>query len=111
MGQLNSGQLDQRVVLLTPGPPVPDGRGGQKPSTLPDTETRLWAKVRPLSGRELLELGQTTNPTAYEVTIRKHPGVAVGQKVRWKGDTYNVHRLVTDTANEFHRLTCFSSGK
>lgn len=110
MGQLNSGQLDQRITLLTPGPPVPDGRGGQKPGTLPDTETRLWAKVRPLSGRELLELGQTNNPTAYEITLRHHP-VAVGQKVRWKSDTYNVQRVVSDTSNEFHKLTCFSSGK
>lgn len=111
MGILNAGSLNQRVVLLTPGAPVSDGRGGQKPSLLPDTETRLWAKVRPLSGRELLELGQTTNPAAYEITIRKHAGVAVGQKVRWRADSYNVQRLVTDTSNEYHVLTCLNSGK
>lgn len=111
MGKLNSGDLNQRITLLTPGPPVSDGRGGQRPSALPDAETKLWAKVRPLSGRELLELGQTTNPAAYEITLRKHSGVAVGQKVRWRADTYNVQRLVTDTTNEYHILTCFSSGK
>jgi len=110
MGRLNSGDLDQRITLLTPGKAVSDGRGGQKPSTQADTETKLWAKVRPLSGRELLELGQTNNPTAYEITIRHHP-VAVGQKVRWKADTFNIQRVQSDTSNEFHKLTCFSSGK
>jgi SPP1 family predicted phage head-tail adaptor len=111
MGALNSGDLDQRVTLLTPGPAVPDGRGGQKPSTQPDAETPLWAKVRPLSGRELLSLGQTNNPTAYEITIRYRKQVQVGQKVRWLGDSFNIQRVVTDTRHEFHRLTCFNSGK
>jgi SPP1 family predicted phage head-tail adaptor len=110
MGKLNSGQLQERVVLLTAGASVSDGRGGFLPSA-PDTETTVWARVRPLSTSEKLQLGQVLNANAYEVTIRKINAVSAKQRVLWKGQTLNVQAVTEDENREFQLLICLNSGQ
>ena len=110
MGKLGAGDLSDRVTLLTAGPSASDGRGGNVASGV-ETEVSVWAHVRALSGRELLTMGQTNNPAAYEVTTRFRQGVGVGQRLRWQGAAYNIQRAVADPRHEFLTLTCFNGGK
>jgi SPP1 family predicted phage head-tail adaptor len=111
MGRIAAGELTQRVTLLTPGEPIPDGRG-YKPG--PETEATYWAKVEPISGKEVLSLGQTLNTSAYRITLRDQPTIArtPKQRVRWNGETLNVQRVVNDLQQkEYVVLTCFNNGK
>jgi SPP1 family predicted phage head-tail adaptor len=112
MGKLNSGDLSERVTLLTPSTSEPDGRGGYL-SAGPDAETSLWASVREISGKELLQYGQTLNNRGIEVTLRKDakPTPTTGQWLTWNGESFNIHRVVADSRKEFTTLTCFNSGR
>jgi SPP1 family predicted phage head-tail adaptor len=113
MGRIHAGELTQRVTLITPGVPVEDeGLGGYTPG--PPVEATYWAKVEPISGGELLTLGQVANYAAYRITLRDQPTISrtAKQRVRWKGETLNVQRVVNDLQqNEYVILTCFNSGK
>jgi SPP1 family predicted phage head-tail adaptor len=110
MGRLNAGQLNQRIVLLTPGAAVKDAGGyGFIPGAA--TETPIWARVRPLSGRETLSLGQVLNAALYEVTIRYRPDARANQRLTWQGKTLNVQAVAPDEHNEYQLLTCTDGGQ
>lgn len=110
MGRIAAGQLRERVTLLTTAGAASDGRGGYTPSG-PDVSTTVWARVRPLSAREKLQLGQVVNSAAYEITIRKLDAAAAKKRVLWKGETLNVQAVVADEDREYQRLTCFNGGQ
>lgn len=110
MGRIASGQLQERVTLLTPGPSIPEGNGyGNRPG--PETATPLWARVRPLRGSERLNLGLVANEAAFEVTLRRRAGVSAKCRVTWQGVTYNVQAISAGESREYLLLTCFTSGK
>ena len=113
MGRIAAGELTQRITLITPGPPVLETeRGGSRPG--PVVEQSFWAKVEPLSGGELLSLGQVANYSAWRITLRSQPFIerTAKQRVRWNGETLNVQRVVNDyQQKEYVILTCFNSGK
>lgn len=111
MGRIEAGKLRERVTLLTTAAPAPVADGYGYAATGPDTEQPLWARVRPLRVGEVLQLGQVANTQAYEITIRRRPGVAPTQRVRWKELTLNVQGVTPDETNEYLLLTCFTSGK
>lgn len=113
MGRIASGELTQRITLITPGKPVLElVRGGSLPG--PSVESSFWAKVEPISGGELLTLGQVANYSAWRITLRDQPLIqrTTTQRVRWQGETLNVQRVVNDLQQkEYVILTCFNSGK
>lgn len=110
MGRLNAGSLNQRITLLTSSAPASDGRGGSV-SSGPDTSLELSARVRTLSAREKLSLGQVLNEQVYEVTLRNRTGVSAKQRVLWKGQTLNVQAVTPDENNEYLLLTCINGGQ
>jgi SPP1 family predicted phage head-tail adaptor len=113
MGRIAAGELTQRITLITLGAPVPEtDRGGSTPG--PSVEQSFWAKVEPLSGGEVLALGQVANYSAWRITLRDQPLIlrTPKQRVRWNGETLNVQRVVNDyQQKEYVILTCFNSGK
>jgi SPP1 family predicted phage head-tail adaptor len=110
MGRIAAGSLTERITLRTPGPSVPDGRGGQKPGT-PGTPVTVWARKVELTGREALRLGQTAATVVVEFTIRKRAGVSVTTLVEWNGQSYAVQRVVHDDRHEYSVLTCLNNGR
>lgn len=110
MGRINAGSLRERVTLLTPGTTAPDGRGGVV-MTGPATQTTVYARVRPLSSTEKLQLGQTVNTQAYEITIRRTNTATAKQRLTWKGKSLNVQAVAPDEAREYEVLTCYEDGQ
>lgn len=111
MGQLNSGQLQERVTLLTTAAPVADAGGYGSVASGPDTKQAVWARVRPLRADEKLRLGQIINAEAYEITIRRLPGTSAKQRVEWKDKTLNIIGVSDDENRECQRLTCLNGGQ
>lgn len=111
MGKINAGDLRERVTLLTTGAAtrVAGGYGWQPAG--PDSKVTVWARVRPLSGRELLALGQTLNVEAYEITIRSLRDATAKQRALWKGKELNVQYERPDEDREYLRLTCLYGGR
>lgn len=111
MGRLASGQLQERVTLLTTATVVADESGyGYVPGG-DDIEQLLWARVRPLKEYEKLRLGLVANSDSYEVTIRNRPDVSASQRLKWKGQTLNITGVRPDENREYLLLTCFDSGR
>ena len=111
MGQLNAGDLNQRVRLLR-AQAEPDGRGGSRPNG-PDLVREAWAAVRTLRAAEKLALGQTLVADVVQVTLRREPAAdaPAPQRVGWRGATYAVQVVEVDSRNEYVLLTCYNSGQ
>jgi SPP1 family predicted phage head-tail adaptor len=111
MGKLNSGDLQERVVLLTTAAPVKDPNGYGYNAAGPDEETAVWARVRPLRVDQKVRLGQVNNQAGYEITIRRRPDVSAKQRVRWGEVELDIQGVTPDENREFLRLTCFDGGQ
>jgi SPP1 family predicted phage head-tail adaptor len=112
MGQLNAGDLTQRVTFVIDAVSISDGRGGYVPAG-PPLETTVWARVQSVKAGELVALGQKLGTEAVRVTVRTGPGVSrtTRQRVRWQGLDYQVQSVVADEAGEFIVFTAFTDGK
>ena len=108
MGRIQAGRLDQRITLLLPGAITPDGHGGDTEG--PETLVPLWARVRPMGGREKVANGQTLDAESYDITIRRRP-VSPKSHVAWKGKRLNVLAVVPDEDNEYLKLSCVYGGQ
>lgn len=111
MGRINSGDLNQRVVVLVPGLPTKDPNGyGYQPGI--DTEYNRHAQVRTLRTAEKLQYGQEAASAGYEVILRRRPDLVVTAacRIRWKGRELAVQGVTPDEFNEYDLLTCFASG-
>lgn len=109
MGRVNAGQLQERITLCMPGVIIPDGQGGDTEG--PETRVPLWARVRPLGGREKVANGQTLDAESYEVTIRRRQAVSAKQHIEWEEKRLNVLAVVPDEDKEYLKLTCAYGGQ
>ena len=89
---MQPGQLDERVTIQSQVR-VADAGGGYAESWQ-DVAT-VWARVRPLSGRERDMGEQLESPRDYRVTIRRRSDVTTAHRLVWRGAALNV-RFVAD---------------
>lgn len=89
---INPGDLDQRVRIETQSN-ASDGYGG---SVLTWTLlAEVWARVRPVSGRERAEAAAVEAPALYRVVIRRRSDLTEGMRVVWNGQAFNL-RFIAD---------------
>lgn len=81
------GELDQRITIkretLTP-----DGMGGDTVS-LSDVDT-VWAKAKPMSGRESENWDQLNAAHVYLFVIRRRSDIQPDDRIVWDGVSYNL---------------------
>ena len=84
-----AGDLDQRVTLQT-ATVTRDAVGGPV-ETWADTVT-VWARVRPLTARQVAQAQQVSADVRKSVTIRWRDGVTAAMRVKFSDDsTAKVH--------------------
>ena len=89
---INPGDLDQRVRLEAEAT-VPDGYGGGMLAWTLLAE--VWARVRPVSGRERAEAAAVEAPALYRFVIRRRGDLTAGMRVVWNSQAFNI-RFVAD---------------
>lgn len=84
---MSSGELDERVSLqrLTP---KRDGAGGATETWAEYAE--VWAKVRPMTGRERENAARTEALSDYVVKIRYRADVRAADRIVWRDRELNV---------------------
>lgn len=69
---------------------------------------RVWADVRPLSGREFIASQQVQSKVTARITIRYRAGIAASQRVLQRDTTYNIEAVLPDPemGREYLTLMC-----
>lgn len=81
---MNAGELDQRVTLQT-ATLTRDAVGGPV-ETWADTVI-VWAKVKPLSGKQIAQAQQVSADVSKAVTIRYRTGITAAMRVKFSDAT------------------------
>ena len=84
---IGAGDLNCRVVLQQRDTSV--GGFGQQSTNWTDVAT-LWARIRPLSGREFLSAAAINSELTHMVTIRYRAGVTAVMRLSYGGQIYNI---------------------
>lgn len=82
-----AGDLNQRIAILAIAR-VPDGGGGYEETLVP--AARVWAKVIPLSGAELIAAQQAESRIAYQIVVRWRDDLDAAQVIEWRGKRLNI---------------------
>lgn len=96
-----SGQLDKRITLksvATAANPVTGAQTG----TEADVAT-VWARIRPLKGRELEAARSRNSEVDVEIQIRYRPGVTTAMRAYYGSRRYDI-KAVTDPAERHEEL-------
>lgn len=89
---MQPGELDQRILIQFEVR-TPDNYGGAALAW--KALAKVWAKVRPVSGRERLAGGTIAAPALYRFTIRRRADVTEGMRIMWNGKPFNI-RFIGD---------------
>jgi SPP1 family predicted phage head-tail adaptor len=65
---------------------------GDKPSAYADV-AQMWAKVRPVSGAELLKAGQLAGASRYRITLRYRSDLTTDDRFVWRGANLNIQYI------------------
>lgn len=81
------------VTLDEPGPNVPDGDGGWRPSWNPLDPPDWWASIEPPTARqrsmEGAAAGSLLAQATHVVTGRFHAGITTQTRITYRGRTFN----------------------
>jgi SPP1 family predicted phage head-tail adaptor len=91
MMPVNSGQLDQRIILQTRASGV--DALGQESTTWSDTMT-IWAAAEPLRGREFFAAGQTQSQVDVRFRVRWRETITPTMRVSWRGDLFDIVSVI-----------------
>ena len=87
------GNMRQRIVLEQ-NSPTKDALGGEIPNWQSITPAPIWARVRPLRGRELVRAGARTAEFSHEITVDYRAAILDVPRDRlrvlWGNKTLNV---------------------
>jgi len=101
---INAGQMDQRVTLRVQG--TAEDALGQRIAGWSDVVT-VWARVRPVKGREYEAAGAEQALSEFEIDIRWRAGVTTAMRARWRGRDHDVLAVTEPFAGrETLRLHC-----
>ncbi len=95
-----AGDLRQLVTIQT-ATLTPDAAGGSTEAWA--TYVTAYARVRPLSSRELYAQGQVQGAITHELTIRYQSGIRPKMRVSWGSRTFQITGV--RTINEERRFT------
>lgn len=86
---MHSGRLRDRCTLLT-ATTTADGQGGQ--TTTWTAGDHVWAHVRALSGREVMQFGAVQSSAALRISLRFRSDLTVQHRLRREpsGPTYEL---------------------
>lgn len=99
--RISAGDLDQRVTPLKPT--TAEDAAGQVAETFA-AQPEVWARVRPLRGRDLLAAAAAQSTAEMEITIRYQPGVNGHWRWRWNGIDYSAVGEPVDVDGGHHTL-------
>ena len=108
--RISASELDQRITLQTRTSGV--DAVGQDIETWNDLIT-VWARVRPLRGRDLIIANSAASKDRIVFGIRYMPGVDSTERLIWKSQTYDitVPPINVDGANHTIEIMCTSGEK
>ena len=90
------GQLRERISFEQVTQ-VDDGGGGSEETW--SEVVKVWAKVRPLSGREQIQASKESSTTLYRITIRSR-SVSSTWRVIWGAKTLNVREILEGDSSQ-----------
>lgn len=88
---MNPGELDDQITIKRETR-TSDGMGGDT-VTLTDVATDIWAKVKPLFGKEKGVHDRVEAAAMYSFKIRYRTDINDDDQVHWDGDIYNIRRI------------------
>lgn len=103
MGQ-DAGELRHRVAIQQYVEGTRDGDGFPLPSAWVDY-TKLWAKVAPLSGKDLIAAQADQSEVSARMKIRYREDINTKMRVVWKGRIFAIHSQALDD-NETGNIYC-----
>lgn len=103
---VSAGELDQMIDLLTKV--KTEDEVGQTGDEWADLSTGVYARARPLTGREFFRSGMTQVDAPVVFAIRYRAGLDATMGVRWQGRHYDVIGVPIDVDGGRHtlELTC-----
>lgn len=104
---ISAGELDQRVTIQT----RQSGQDavGQAVETWGD-DTVVWARARPLRGREFFAAGATQSQETIVFGIRYRSGLTSAMRVLWNGETYPLTAPPVNVDGGNHTLELICTG-
>lgn len=97
-------ELDQLVSLMRPTR-TGDGMGGATVQFVKIAS--MWAKVRPMSGRERFAAAQLQADASYVITIRTRADIEESDIIRdSKGATYDIQFIGREHRSQFMDVQC-----
>lgn len=100
-----SGQLNKRITLKSVGT-QPSSATGAPTEAEADVAT-VWARIRPLRGREYQEARTRNSEVEVEIQIRYRPGVTTALRAYYGARRYDIKGVVdVDERHEELLLQC-----
>lgn len=98
---MKAGELSDRVVVER-ATTASDGMGGQTVTWA--TAYTLWAKVRPVKGRETEYQARLAAVETFLIVVRYGPTITAEDRISWDGKKLNI-RTVQDRDGDSRWLT------
>lgn len=84
---MESGDLNQRIVIQRKTQTrLPSGGFTEAWASF----ATVWAKVRPMSGRERYQADQVEAPANYRFTVQRRTDYDESMRIVWGGGTFNI---------------------
>lgn len=104
---ISAGELDQRITLQTRQ--AGQDAVGQEIETW-GGDVALWARARPLRGREFFAAGATQSQETIIFGIRYTPGLTSAMRVLWNGEVYPLTAPPVNVDGGNHTLELICTG-
>lgn len=88
---INSGQMNQRIILQTRTAGV--DALGQESTTWSDTMI-IWAHAEPLRGREFFAAGQAQSEVDVRFRVRWRDTITPTMRVSWRDELYDIVSII-----------------
>ncbi len=97
-------RMRERVILRA-NTFAKDALGGNIPTTT--TLATVWAKVQPLAGKELKDIGRLAAKQLYLVVIRHRTDLTTDNIIIWDNKTLNIRSVQNrDERSQFLSMEC-----
>lgn len=96
------GELDQ-LITITRESEGDDDMGGQDVIPVP-VATDIWAKARPLTGREFERYDQVNATAMVAFVIRYRSGIRANDRIEWNGEKYNIRYIPPVTGRALYMV-------
>ena len=96
---MNPGKLDKKIDIMK-NTQVSDGGGGYEDALV--SIKKVWANIKPVSGREYFQSQQAQAQISHKVTIRYTDSVNRSHILQYQGRNFDIQYIVNvDEQNRF----------